>query len=50
VSRGAPFSEQDVKRRLGNFESAGEHSRKVGRTTGIVGLRKQRFHTDRRGR
>jgi hypothetical protein len=24
---GAPFQEQDAKRRLGGFESAGEHSR-----------------------
>ena len=23
----APFAEQDVKRRLGNFSTAGEHSR-----------------------
>lgn len=24
---GAPFQDQDAKRRLGNFETAGEHSR-----------------------
>lgn len=27
VGGGAPFQEQDPKRRLGNFESAGEHAR-----------------------
>ncbi len=27
TSDGAPFQEQDPKRRLGAFESAGEHSR-----------------------
>ena len=26
---GAPFNEQDPKRRLGNFTGAGEHARKV---------------------
>jgi hypothetical protein len=43
---GSPFNEQDVKRRLGNFESAGEHPRVGGRTTGIVGQSKQHFRTD----
>lgn len=42
---GAPFNEQDIKRRLGNFNGAGEHSRKGGRTTGIVGQRKNTFRT-----
>ena len=45
---GAPFSEQDPKRRLGNFNGAGEHSRQGGRTTGIVGQTKRRNHTDKR--
>ena len=45
---GAPFSEQDPKRRLGNFTGAGEHSRKGSRTAGIVGQTKKRNHTDRR--
>lgn len=43
---GSPFNDQDVKRRLGNFESAGEHPRVGGRTTGIVGQSKQHFRTD----
>lgn len=43
---GEPFSQQDPKRRLGNFASAGEHARQGGRTTGIVGQRKQKFRTD----
>jgi hypothetical protein len=41
-----PGSEQDPRRRLGNFESAGEHARVGGRTTGIVGQTKQRFRTE----
>jgi len=45
-SKGSPFNEQDPKRRLGNFESAGEHARQGGRTSGIVGQRKQQFRTD----
>lgn len=43
---GAPFNEQDPKRRLGNFEGAGEHPRKGGRTSGIVGQTKTTFRTD----
>ena len=35
VGGGAPFNEQDIKRRMGNFTGAGEHSRQGGRT-GIV--------------
>jgi hypothetical protein len=46
---GAPFSEQDPKRRLGNFAGAGEHARQGGRTRGIVGQTKQRNRTDKRG-
>jgi hypothetical protein len=45
---GAPFNEQDPKRRLGNFSGAGEHPRKGGRTSGIVGQRTSRSHTDKR--
>jgi hypothetical protein len=45
---GAPFNEQDPKRRLGNFVGAGEHARQGSRTAGIVGQTKQRNHTDRR--
>lgn len=44
---GAPASEQDPKRRLGNFSGAGEHPRQGGRTSGIVGQTKKRNHTDR---
>jgi hypothetical protein len=44
---GAPFSEQDPKRRLGNFGGAGEHPRQGGRTSGIVGQSKQRNKTDK---
>jgi hypothetical protein len=46
-SSGAPFSEQDAKRRLGNFGGTGEHPRQGGRTTGIVGQTKQRNKTDK---
>lgn len=45
---GAPPNEQDPKRRLGNFEGAGEHSRVGGRTSGIVGQTKQKFATDKK--
>jgi hypothetical protein len=44
---GEPFSNQDPKRRLGNFGTAGEHPRQGGRTTGIVGQNKQRNRTDK---
>jgi len=50
VDSGAPFSEQDPKRRLGNFSGAGEHARQGGRTSGIVGQTKQRNHTDKGGK
>jgi hypothetical protein len=46
-SPGAPFNEQDPKRRLGNYEGAGEAPRKGGRTSGIVGQTKQRNKTDK---
>jgi hypothetical protein len=48
ITHGAPFQEQDPKRRLGNFSGAGEHPRQGGRTTGIVGQTKQHFKTDKR--
>jgi hypothetical protein len=44
---GAPFNEQDPKRRLGQFSGAGEHARKGGRTSGIVGQTKKRNQTDK---
>jgi hypothetical protein len=47
-SAGAPFNEQDPKKRLGNFAGAGEHPRQGGRTTGIVGQTKQKNHTDKK--
>jgi hypothetical protein len=48
ISRGAPASEQDPKRRLGDFTGAGEHSRLGGRTSGIVGQTTKKVHTDKR--
>lgn len=48
--RGAPFNDQDVKRRLGNFMTTGEHSRQGGRTTGIVGQTKQKNKTDKKSK
>jgi hypothetical protein len=46
-THGVPGSEQDPKRRLGNFTGAGEHARKGGRSTGIVGQTKQRFRSQK---
>jgi hypothetical protein len=46
-THGVPGSEQDPRRRLGNFATAGEHARIGGRTTGIVGQSKKRFRTDK---
>jgi len=43
-----PGGEQDAKRRLGNFQTAGEHARVGGRTSGIVGQTTKRFRTDQR--
>jgi hypothetical protein len=37
-----------VRSRTGNFETAGEHARVGGRTSGIVGQTTKRFATDRR--
>jgi hypothetical protein len=48
ATAGVPGSEQDGKRRLGNFESAGEHARVGGRTSGIVGQKTTRGRTDLR--
>lgn len=47
-AKGAPFNEQDPKRRLGNFNTAGEHARVGGRTTGIVGQTKKKSKTDKK--
>ena len=45
---GADPSDQDPKRRLGNFTTAGEHARQGGRNQGLVGQTKQKFGTDKR--
>ncbi|MCI0361821.1 MAG: hypothetical protein L0211_25320 [Planctomycetaceae bacterium] len=42
----APGQEQDAKRRLGTFTTAGEHARVGSRTAGIVGQTKRAFQTD----
>jgi hypothetical protein len=47
-SAGEPATNQDAKRRLGNFSTAGEHARQGGRTSGIVGQKKSQSHTDKR--
>ena len=44
--KGTPGQQQDPKRRLGNFESKGEHARVGGRTSGIVGQTTKTFGTD----
>ncbi len=44
---GAPPNEQDPKRRLGNFTTAGEHAR-VGGRGGIVGQTTKKNRTDNR--
>jgi len=44
-----PGSSQDIKRRLGNFTTAGEHARVGGRTSGIVGQTTKQGKTDKRG-
>ena len=43
----SPGAEQDIKRRLGNFQGKGEPARKGGRTTGIVGQNRAKFKTDK---
>ncbi len=50
VGGGAPMNEQDPKRRMGNFEGAGEHPHVGGRTSGIVGQTKQKFTTDKKSK
>ena len=50
LPQGAPFNEQDPKRRLGNFTTAGEHARQGGRTSGIVGQTKQKSRTDKKSK
>jgi hypothetical protein len=45
---GVPGSERDPRNRTGNFETAGEHARVGGRTTGIVGQTKRKFGTEQR--
>jgi hypothetical protein len=47
ATAGMPGSETDAKRRMGNFETAGEHARLGGRTSGIVGQRTDKFSTDK---
>jgi hypothetical protein len=49
AAAGAPTTEQDPKKRLGNFTTAGEHARQGGRTSGIVGQKKSKNKTDKRG-
>jgi hypothetical protein len=41
-----PGQEQDAKRRLGDFQGAGEHARVGSRTAGIIGQTKRAFRTD----
>jgi hypothetical protein len=45
--RGAPTTDQDPKRRLGNFTGTGEAPRKGYRTSGINGPQKHRDSTKR---
>jgi hypothetical protein len=47
---GVPGSEHDSRGRTGNFETAGEHARIGGRTSGIVGQTTKRSRTDNRTR
>jgi len=47
-TKAVPGGEQDTKRRLGNFTSAGEHARIGGRTSGIVGQTTKRSRTDQK--
>ena len=44
---GIPGSQQDAKRRLGQFQGAGEHARVGRRNAGIVGQTKQKNSTDK---
>lgn len=45
---GAPFHEQDPKRRLGDFVGTGEHARVGGRSKGIVGKRDRKSSVNKR--
>jgi hypothetical protein len=45
--RGAPPNDQDPKRRLGNYDSAGEPARRGSRTSGIGGQSIRKFGTDK---
>lgn len=45
-TRGAPTTDLDAKRRLGNFATAGEHARVGSRTSGIVGQTTKTFRTN----
>jgi hypothetical protein len=47
-TKAIPGGEQDTKRRIGNFTSAGEHARVGGRTSGIVGQTTKRSRTDKK--
>ena len=48
AASGVPGSEHDAQRRMGNFETAGEHARVGGRTSGIVGQTTKKSRTDNR--
>ena len=47
-TKGDPFQQQDVKRRLGDFTTAGEHARVGRRKTGIVGQTKKQWGTNKK--
>lgn len=46
---GAAFNQQDPQRRLGNFTTAGEHSRVGARGGRIIGQTKRKNRTDKKG-
>jgi hypothetical protein len=48
ATAGMPGAEQDARRRLGNFQTAGEHARIGGRTSGIVGQTTKQNRTNNR--
>lgn len=47
-AQGEPATNQDIKRRLGNFEGAGEHARVGGRSSGIVGQTTKKLRTTKK--
>ena len=49
-SSGASFQHLDPKRRLGNFETTGEHAHIGGRFKGVVGQRINRWRTEQKKR